>query len=93
MVADFYGGDFNNHSHQRHYTDRRKMFCLVARHYGYTFSEIQHFLDFKSHATIVCACKTMHNLMEVYPEFKRQFNIIINNLERKLHEQYIIVNE
>lgn len=89
VMVEFYGMEFISHSRRRTFADKRKIFSLVARHYGYSYHEIQMFLKLKSHGTVVVACDTMIKLMSVYDDFKRQYDYVISQIEDSLMPQVI----
>lgn len=91
-MADFYGMEFKCNCRRRAFSDKRKMFCLVARHYGYSHREIQLFLGLRSHGTVVVACDTMRKLMSVYPEFQRQYGIVLAKVEEEANMPQVIEN-
>ena len=87
-----YGMEFVGLSRRRALSDKRKVFCLVARHYGYSHHEIQTFLGLRSHGTVVVACATMRKLMSVYPEFRRQYDLALANIEEETSMPQVIEN-
>lgn len=91
-MADFYGLDFLVGSRCRAFSDKRKMFCLVARRYGYSHRLIQEFLRWKSHGSVVVACAAMRDLMSVYPDFQRQYDSVIARIEEELNQPQVIEN-
>jgi len=66
---------------KRHIIEQKQMFAAVARLYGAKCTDIAGFLCLKSHATVIHAVKVANGYMDVYPEFKRQFNDIVSEFE------------
>lgn len=91
-MADFYGMEFSGQCRRRALSDKRKMFCLVARRYGYSHRLIQEFLRWKSHGSVVVACAAMRDLMSVYPDFRRQYDSVIARIEDELNQPQVIEN-
>jgi len=81
-IAGYYGMEFFQLCHSPIISDKRKMFCLIARNYGYSYYSIRDFLDMKSHSSVIIARKRMLELISIYPSFKSDYESIRQRIDK-----------
>jgi hypothetical protein len=63
--------------------EQKQMFALIARHYGASMETISRFVGWKGTggSSVISAVRRMQGYMDVYPEYKWQFNAICEEYE------------
>ena len=75
-------------SRKRHVVDARRIYCDLAKEFGYyTFDDIGKHIN-KNHATVIHLTKTSKDLIKFDKEYKKKYDFIFEQIEKlpvKIH--------
>lgn len=81
VMVNYYHCTFRyDKSRRRWVAEKKQMFAFVARRYGFKFTQIAEFLSC-THATVISNYRTMRDLMDIYPSFRKQYYEILDEYE------------
>jgi len=67
---------------QSYVTVRHKAMFLIKKFTKLSYSEVGELFNGKDHATVIHACKSVRNQMDVYPNYRKKLNEIISYFTR-----------
>lgn len=92
VLEQHYGIDIKQRCRRKEIVDKRHIFYLVARHYGFKVEEISGFIRF-NHSTVTYGEKRMSDLARIYPQYREAYREAVSAVAIELEVPLFLEND